>query len=328
MAKRSISLKEILLDMKNGMDDDAVMRKHTISSEQLAKVLNRAIDNGVITQQQLDTLRARGKRKAQSKEAPKSAAPVTPAPAPSKQAPPPAPAAPRKPTEEPFEPEVLPKEAPLPRKSRFPVLLIILIIVVLFIVGSVVAVKLLSWWALAVIPVLGLLALGAIALLIRSKIRGFFTGAFEAKSKALAGAEAIVNSVKPAQVPTPEKTDDEDDFDEAEAEELKQYRWYLVDVTISPQASSEGFRHWEPGDVTLATLDENPKDLGGNEEEASRVWDYKVFIDGAFREDEEGKFVGPQRILYHVGVKPGYELMQFRYYFELFGRVDFDSNAA
>ena len=40
-----------------------------------------------------------------------------------------------------------------------------------------------------------------------------------------------------------------------------------------------------------------------------------------FREDERGKYCGPQRLRMHVGVEPGHEHLAFRYYFEQFGDV-------
>jgi hypothetical protein len=65
------------------------------------------------------------------------------------------------------------------------------------------------------------------------------------------------------------------------------------------------------------------KDLEDEEDQLSMMADYKIYADGKFVEDEAGKHPGPQRIQYHVGVRPGIETLQFSYYFELFGRVSF-----
>ncbi len=49
-----ISAKEILADIKGGMDDVALMKKFRLSEETLPKVLKKLMDRGLVKQQDLE----------------------------------------------------------------------------------------------------------------------------------------------------------------------------------------------------------------------------------------------------------------------------------
>jgi hypothetical protein len=151
-------------------------------------------------------------------------------------------------------------------------------------------------------------------------VKRFFMGAFEAKGAALAGADVQVHRISPAELPP---RDEDESEDEEEDQDYSQFRWHYLDVTIKPDATSAGFTHWEPGELMLVGLDAKPEEFDDGAEEVAILHDYKIYANNAFVEDEVFKHAGPQRIQLHVGVKPGVDKLQFRYYFELFGNVAF-----
>ncbi|MEW6352156.1 MAG: hypothetical protein AB1646_24145 [Thermodesulfobacteriota bacterium] len=298
MEKRTISLKAVVQDLRSGMDDQGLMSKHGLTDKQLQMVLRRAVEKGVISEADLES-----RQPSTQPEIP----PPPKAKAPKSQ--------PERPISEPPEPPSPEAGIPDAGRTKWRLPWVKISIIVLF-VCFVLMVKFLPWWVSVAGVVLGVPVLIWLAKFLFVR---FFTGAFEMKSKALAGAQAAVREVRPAAAP---ETDEEDGDDE-ESADFSQFIWYHVDVTITPAPQSKGFTHWEPGELRLAGMDAKPKDTEGESEELAEVYDYKIFSDGKFCEDEAGKHVGPLRLELHVGVKPGVSTLQFRYYFELFGRVTF-----
>jgi hypothetical protein len=97
-----------------------------------------------------------------------------------------------------------------------------------------------------------------------------------------------------------------------------------LDISINPidRGKECGFSLWEPSELLLAAMDVKAKDLeNGFESDDFEIHDFKIFQDGRFVEDEEGKYEGSQRLQLHIGILPNIDRFQFRYYFELFGSV-------
>ena len=201
----------------------------------------------------------------------------------------------------------------------------LLIILIVFAVACVIMFKYLPIWVSLVIVVLGLLSLRWI---IPYMAKRLFMAPFKMKGKALSGAEIEIHAVRSAaapetQQPEPSGNDEgeeeaDEDYGDEDEFDYSQYAWYHVDVTVTPHPTGEGFTYWEPGELMLVGPDAVEVDVDGDEAE---VHDLRIFTDGAFREYEGEKYEGPQRLELHVGVKPGINALQFRYYFELFGHV-------
>ena len=54
MAKRTISAKEILTDIKAGMDDAALMQRYGLPEKNLQSVFKKLVDAGVLENSELD----------------------------------------------------------------------------------------------------------------------------------------------------------------------------------------------------------------------------------------------------------------------------------
>lgn len=154
-----------------------------------------------------------------------------------------------------------------------------------------------------------------------SILKHLFMIPFKKKGKVLAKANATVHAVEKAAAPSSWQEDKED-------VERANYNWYSVDVTITPTAPTDAFTHWEPSELRLVSLKMTALDIDDDQDDAAIIEEYKVFIDGSFRDDEQGKYAGPQRLALQVGVRPEIEALQFCYYFELFGKVSFAQAAA
>jgi hypothetical protein len=219
--------------------------------------------------------------------------------------------------------------------------LILLVVIVAVLVLGTLAVRHLQWWALALI-FLGLILVGKFA--IKWLLKRMFIVPFKMKGAVLRNAFARVNSVATTNPPvkpagesedasgdadedTAEKDSIDDDAlkkdEEDEEEEDKVPRsYYVIDVTITPRQPTGKFTHWEPGELVLTRtdleIDPNTPDF---DDDTCRVEEIKVEQDGAFREDEAGKYEGPQRLQITVGVREGVQKLRFQYYFEQFGEV-------
>lgn len=200
-----------------------------------------------------------------------------------------------------------------------------LIVLVVLLVALFLMFKFLPWWASLIIIVAVVLSLKWVVPFLIGRI---FMAPFKLKGKVLAGAQVTIHEVKPADAPDFDDDYDDDDYedDDYEDDEAARLKWHYVDVTITPQSATEGFTHWEPGELFLVGMDAKPDEMGA-EEGVSRIADCRVFEDGEFREDEGRKYNGPQRIELHLGVKPGVQALQFNYYFELFGNLTFEDSS-
>ena len=177
------------------------------------------------------------------------------------------------------------------------------ILVLLLIAGAVLAVIYLPWW----------LTVGAIVLFLAIVftfggriLEAIFKIPFRAKGAVLRGASAEVHSVT---------QDANGDF-------------FLVDVTILPVGPGAGaFQLWEPGELRLVSPGAKPEDTDADGDlcDIKRV---EIEADGAFAADEGMKYGGPQRLRLMLAAAPNVSDLQFRYYFELFGKVSLPPSAA
>lgn len=162
-----------------------------------------------------------------------------------------------------------------------------------------------------------------IKLAIKAAIMKLFTAPFKMKGKALAGATCELHGFEWTEKPVlPPDSDDEgfeeDEEEDAEDDGPRRYVW--IDVTITPQPRTEGFTHWEPGELMLAPLDMKVNGLDSMDDCFS-VEDVKLVVDGSEQEDEMGKYVGPQRIKVLAGIPLDQNNFKFVYYFEQFGEI-------
>jgi hypothetical protein len=97
-------------------------------------------------------------------------------------------------------------------------------------------------------------------------------------------------------------------------------RWVWLDVTITPQPRTDGFTHWEPGELMLLPLSKPYKGLD-DMDHCYNVRDLKLVVDGVEHPDEGGKYHGPQRLKLLVGLPQQENAFKFAYYFEQFGEI-------
>ena len=193
--------------------------------------------------------------------------------------------------------------------------LILLTTLVAIIVGGVLAIKFLPWWALLA----GVVALVPISRwVLKRAVVGLFTAPFKMKGAVLKGAAAEVHSVVPTAMPASEPGAEESNGGGAPVAR----RHFWLDVTVRPTGRSEGFQHWEPGELRLVRPESrlNPDDPDEGED-ACEVTRLEVQLEGTFQEDEGWKLSGPQRLRLLLAVQPGVSGLKFRYYFEEFGEV-------
>lgn len=188
---------------------------------------------------------------------------------------------------------------------------IILAVLALCLVAFIWGVKVLPWEWILVLGVVGgaVIWLGGAWL-----IKQLFLAPFRAKGRVLRGARADVHAVSPVPAPAP------GDGEEA----LPERDWYQVEMTVSPTATGGAFTLWEPGELRLARLTARPIPEDNDEDdERLEVRDLWFIREGQPVRDEGEKLAGPVRLRLLCGVQPGTRQTQLRYYFELFGKVDF-----
>lgn len=142
---------------------------------------------------------------------------------------------------------------------------------------------------------------------------------FRMKGKALAGATAEIHGVEWTNPPAGSPDDDDE-----EAREPRPLRYVWIDVTITPPVRTQGFTHWEPGELALALAKpryRGPDDLGTH----FPVREVRFVTDAGEQDDEGYKCAGPQRIKILAGVPLDENVFRFAYYFESFG--EFTLNA-
>ncbi|GMW03089.1 MAG: hypothetical protein AMXMBFR84_42250 [Candidatus Hydrogenedentota bacterium] len=208
-----------------------------------------------------------------------------------------------------------------PKERRFKIKPIRLLILVAIAVG--VYLGYVPWW-------LGVGIVGAyfvIKYAIRAALYRLFTLPFKMKGKALDGATVEMHGFEWTQKPTSEAGDDEDE-NESKPKVPLEYAW--IDVTISPPPRTQGFTHWEPGELALAPYKTKIKSLD-DMDKCFHIHDYKHVVAGKeFEEGEEDndeeeygmKVHGPHRIKVLVGLPQGEREFKFVYYSVVFGRID------
>jgi hypothetical protein len=191
--------------------------------------------------------------------------------------------------------------------------------------------KFLPWWV-GVICIVG--AVFGLTWIVPLVLRRAFMAPFKLKSKTLSGAQITLHDVSTAAPPEFDAEEfDDDDYSKEELqhlhEDVAQFNWHKLDVTITPAPATDGFTHWEPGELQLVGPDATSDDLDDPDDEDNlcRIDDYKIFQDGKFCETEMDKYTGPQRLELYAGIKPNVQTLQFRYYFALFGRISLSDSA-
>jgi hypothetical protein len=202
-------------------------------------------------------------------------------------------------------------------------------ILIVLIILAVLAIKYLPWWALII-----LLGGGGLGLqwAVKYGLKQAFLLPFKVKGQVLKGATVQVHNVQPTPMPTVKQTTDS--HPGAVADQRARYhqlKWYTVDVSIAPQptASAVPFPAWEPSDLVLVVPGKKVKSLESlADEEVSTIHDYEIYQTNRFQSDGEGKHLGSQRLKFIVGIEPEISTLQFRYYLELFGQVEFPDRRA
>ncbi|MBE9032104.1 hypothetical protein IQ266_20405 [filamentous cyanobacterium LEGE 11480] len=202
-------------------------------------------------------------------------------------------------------------------KLAFWILVVLVILIIL-------AIKYLPWWALIAVIVLGALT---IPWALKQGMKQVLLLPFKAKGQVLKGATVQVHQVQSTNMPTLRQGSDMDVATFADLRErYHQLKWYTVDASISPvkREADVPFSAWEPGDLMLVPPGKKVKDIEGlAENDVSEIHDYEIYETNRFQQDMEGKHLGSQRVKFLVGVQPGVQTLQFRYYLELFGEVEF-----
>lgn len=147
-------------------------------------------------------------------------------------------------------------------------------------------------------------------------VEALFSLPFKAKGKVLRGATATVQSIRPIPAPPPRPRGEEEDEDEEDRDTTPR-NYYLLEVTISPKPAKGKFTRWEIGELMLQTPGAGIDD----EDDACRIEKVEFFQTGAWEEDQGYKIQGEEQVRLTLAVKPGVRELEFRYYFERFGRV-------
>lgn len=144
-----------------------------------------------------------------------------------------------------------------------------------------------------------------------------FTAPFKMKGKALAGATCQLHGLewtdKPASVV-------EEEPDEEDVKPFRPLRYVWLDVSITPQERTQGFTHWEPGELALAPAGLKYTGLD-DMEKCFSVQDVKLVVGGQDTEDEGAKYHGPLRLKLLFGLPMDEDAFKFVYYFEQFGEL-------
>jgi hypothetical protein len=197
-------------------------------------------------------------------------------------------------------------------------------ILILLIILAVLAIKYLPWWALIILLVGGGLGL---QWAVKYGLKQAFLLPFKVKGQVLKGATAQVHNVQPTNMPIVKQNADSHPGEIADQRaRYHQLKWYTVDVSIAPQQTEAAvpFPAWEPRDLVLVVPGKKVKSLESlAEAEVSAIHDYEIYQTNRFQSDSEGKHLGSQRLKFLVGIEPGISTLQFRYYLELFGQVEF-----
>ena len=196
---------------------------------------------------------------------------------------------------------------------------IILFILLVIAVALMAMVAYLPWWVSVVVVV---------ALVLAAKLLGgrllelLFSLPFKAKGAVLRGASVELHKITPmtlavARQMLKHKVGADADGENPELEASRNY--FVVELTVTPMTGSScTFGLWEPGELLLAGPDAKSKD-SADDAAICRIERREISNEGRFELDEGMKYEGPQRLRLTLGVAHGFQRLQFRYYFELFG---------
>lgn len=221
-------------------------------------------------------------------------------------------------------------------------LLLVLFLTVLLMVMTVALYQWLGWSGLLVMLAVIVLLGWFIKLMAGRLLQRLFMMPFKAKGAVLAGAQTRVHAVIPAPPPASDADEENDEFecsddltdeewtevqatqDDARRAERNR-RYCYIDVTITPATpGGQGFTFWEPSEMSLVKPD-TKNGLLDDEAAVGEIVGVKIWNEGEWRDNEEGKYFGPQRIQLHAGIDPAITHARFAYYFEVFGDLYFDA---
>jgi hypothetical protein len=201
-------------------------------------------------------------------------------------------------------------------KLTFWILLVLVILLIL-------AIKYLPWWALILLLVGGglLLQWG-----VKFGLQYVMLLPFKAKGQVLKGATVQVHNIQPTNMPTLRQDDTDLAEFAAKRSRYHQLKWYSLDVSIAPTQpeSAVPFSAWDPRDLLLVAPGKKVRRLENlADADACEIHGYEIYQADRFQFDQVNQHLGSQRLKLLVGVEPGTQQLQFRYYLELFGTIDF-----
>lgn len=200
------------------------------------------------------------------------------------------------------------------------------LVLLALLIGVVVAIKYLPWYA-SVGLIIGLLVL--LRLAGGALFSVFVKRLFNMKSDVMTDARVDVHEIQ-------EITKHDLDPERVDLAEATRYEsFYVIEATITPNPTRRTMPHWEPGELQLLPPDADPETFfadGDDEDEPSKQSDPRavevLWIDlfhpeeSRFVQDEGFKFSTAARLRVVIGTRgPCFELT-FNYYFEVFGHVD------
>ena len=192
---------------------------------------------------------------------------------------------------------------------------LILLVLFVYLTATAAAFAYLPWWqAILAEAALFLVTVAAAKLLLRravGRVPGAIArGLFDVKSRVLRGATADVHHARP--VGAAALVDPAADLspENIPADAV----WYEVEATIFPDPAQAGpMTHWDLSDLRLVSA--------GRVRDEFELHDVREIENGEVIDASGGKPAGPQRLRFRVAVPPAVRELQFRYYFEQFGRV-------
>jgi len=185
-----------------------------------------------------------------------------------------------------------------------------------------------SWVLLVALPIVAAFLAKAAGSMV---VKFFMLQFLGFKSGVLKGATAVVHGVSSTAKPNDVKPGDDAEGGEtdtdAESGEPDNRKYYIVDVTITPKATSNTpMQFWDIDDLVVVAFDApafNPwKSDPGEGDDACVIQNVKVREQGDFVDPEASKFPGEQTLRLTLAQKPdGPKRLKFRYYTEDFGDI-------
>lgn len=202
------------------------------------------------------------------------------------------------------------------------------LILLLLLVGLILAIRYLPWWALLGGPVV----LVILFWLLRGRIFMWFLSwlffqPFKAKGRVLRKASIEIHSLKRVAEPALPQLSAPKLYADDEAGEIPRQDappapverdYYELEVTIIPRSPTGAFKLWEPGELLLV----RPGKKWDEDDNSCAIVSLDIDHDGIFTADEGMKHFGPRRLRLLIGVKRGTRQLAFAYYFEQFGEVN------